>query len=244
MSESQVAEGSVGRAQCNRSAVGGQRAFSTIIVGLYRFVTKHRAFFAWRLEQGRSLRKVTPMAQARWWPVVRPKVGNIWRSKKQARQVFLGSDIVLSGELTCCDTLVAEGRVESNRIECRHFVLGNAGSFKGVVQAESAVISGEFEGRLIIRARLLIRSGGQVRGSAQYGQIEIEPGGELQGDMLVYPSKHPAKDGLDLLAIAAGPKSEHPSPTGNSVSPTHKLTVAVPSAANGQLNGSTDKPAA
>ena len=48
MSESQVAEGSVGRAQCNRSAVGGQRAFSTIMVGLYRFVTKHRAFFPWR----------------------------------------------------------------------------------------------------------------------------------------------------------------------------------------------------
>jgi cytoskeletal protein CcmA (bactofilin family) len=184
------------------------------------------------------------MAQPRWWQAARLNAGNIWPSKKQARQVFLGSDIVLSGELTCCDTLVAEGKVESNRIECRHFVLGNAGSFKGVVQAESAVISGQFEGRLIIRERLLIRSGGQVRGSAQYGQIEIEPGGELQGALLVYPAKHPAKDGLDLLAIAAEPNSERPGPTGSSVSPAHKLPVALPNGANGQLNGLTDKPAA
>src|SRR5207237_1414872 len=120
-------------------------------------------------EQGRSRRKVIPMARPRWWQTARPKAGNIKRrSRKQARQVFLGSDIVLSGELTCCDTLVAEGTIESNRIECRHFILGNAGSFTGVVQAESGVISGRFEGRLLVRGRLLIKSGGQVRGSAQY----------------------------------------------------------------------------
>src|SRR5438105_8784720 len=103
------------------------------------------------------------MARPRWWPAARSKAGNIKtrRGRKRAREVFLGPEIVLSGELTSCDTLVAE----SNRVECQEFILGNAGSFKGTVQAESAAISGRFEGRLVVRTRLLIKSGGQVRGS-------------------------------------------------------------------------------
>src|SRR5262245_49034465 len=132
------------------------------------------------------------MVRAKWWPLAGTKIGHKKprRSAKRGREAFLGPEIVLSGELTCCDTLVVEGIVDSGRIECRRFVLGNAGSCKGEVQAESAVIDGRFEGRLIISARLLIKSGGQVRGSVQYGQLEIEPGGQLQGDMVVHPASN------------------------------------------------------
>ena len=147
-----------------------------------------------------------PMGRARWWPLAGTKTGSKkpWRSRKRAREVFLGPEIVLSGELKSCDTLVAEGIVDSGRIECRKFILGSAGSCKGEVQAESAMISGRFEGRLIVRAKRVIKSGGQVRGSVQYGQVEIEHGGELQGDMAAYPaSKQAAQDELDILDIPA-----------------------------------------
>jgi len=170
------------------------------------------------------------MARPRWWPAARSKAGNIKtrRSRKRAREVFLGPEIVLSGELTSCDTLVAEGTIESNRTECREFILGNAGSFKGAVEAESAAISGQFEGRLVVRTRLLIKSGGQVRGSVQYGQIEIEAGGELQGDMVMHPaSKVTAENELDILAVAVGPKPGRS--IGHSVSSIHKAPLAAPS---------------
>src|SRR5437868_12363996 len=169
------------------------------------------------------------MVRARWWSLAgaqssikKPRRG------KRVREVFLGPEIVLSGELKSCDTLVAEGIVDSARIECRQFVLGSAGSCKGEVQAESAIISGRFEGRLIVRARLLIKSGGQVRGSVQYGQVEIEPGGELQGDMVVHPASKPAaQDELDILDIPA--KRNLARAIGKSFSsPPHKLPLAVP----------------
>ena len=146
------------------------------------------------------------MVRERWWPLAGTKSGinKPRRRGKRVREVFLGPEIVLSGELKSCGTLVAEGIVDGSRIECRKFILGSTGSCKGEVQAESAVISGRFEGRLIVRSRLLIKSGGQVRGSVQYGQVEIEPGGELQGDMVVHPaSKHAAHDELDILDIPA-----------------------------------------
>ena len=169
------------------------------------------------------------MVRARWWPLAGTKAGvkKLRRSRKRVREVFLGPEIVLSGELKSCDTLIAEGIVDSSRIECRKFILGSTGSCKGEVQAESAVISGRFEGRLIVRSRLLIKSGGQVRGSVQYGQVEIEPGGELQGDMVVHPASKPAaQDELDILDIPAKPKLARA--IGQSVASPHKLPVAIP----------------
>ena len=169
------------------------------------------------------------MVRERWWPLAGTKSGinKPRRRGKRVREVFLGPEIVLSGELKSCGTLVAEGIVDSSRIECRKFILGSTGSCKGEVQAESAVISGRFEGRLIVRSRLLIKSGGQVRGSVQYGQVEIEPGGELQGDMVVHPaSKHVAQDEFDILDIPAKPKLARA--IGESVASPHKLPVAIP----------------
>jgi cytoskeletal protein CcmA (bactofilin family) len=170
------------------------------------------------------------MARERWWPLAGTKTGikKPRRGGKRVREVFLGPEIVLSGELKSCGTLIAEGIVDSGRIECRRFVLGSAGSCRGEVQAETAVISGRFEGRLIVRARLVIKSGGQVRGSVQYGQVEIEPGGELQGDMVVHPASNPVvPDELDILDIPARAKSAR------STSP-HKLPLTVPNGIDDQ----------
>ena len=180
------------------------------------------------------------MARSKWWPARRSETGSAKpRRARRRAKVYLGPDIVLSGDITSCHTVVADGTVESNRIECRNFVLGNAGFFKGKVQAESAVISGRFEGRLTVQGRLLVKSSGQVRGTVQYGQLAIEPGGEVQGDMVggagstpaaepaaAKPAVDPVADGqLDILDIAAGPKSGHP--IGHSVSSAHKMPPAL-----------------
>src|SRR5207248_1456062 len=76
------------------------------------------------------------MIRARWWPLIGREAGDMKapRRRKRARKVFLGPEIILSGELTSCDTLVAEGTVDSRRIECRKFILRRAGFCKGVVQ--------------------------------------------------------------------------------------------------------------
>src|SRR5438552_16624493 len=122
------------------------------------------------------------MVRARWWSLAgaRSVINKPRRRGKRVREVFLGPEIVLSGELKSCGTLVAEGMVDGSRIECREFILGSTGSCKGEVQTESAVISGRFEGRLIVRSRLVIICGGQVRGSVHSGQVEIGRGREAQ----------------------------------------------------------------
>ena len=99
------------------------------------------------------------------------------------KKLIVGQDIHLSGEITSCDRLVVEGRVEASLTNARVIEVAPNGFFKGDAQVEEADISGRYEGTLIAYDKLTVRTGGRVSGSIRYGNIIIETGGEISGDM-------------------------------------------------------------
>jgi cytoskeletal protein CcmA (bactofilin family) len=105
------------------------------------------------------------------------------RSESGLRQLTVGREISLSGEIASCDTLIVEGSVEANLQNCRDVDIAESGLFRGTAEIENADVRGTFEGSLTVRKRLLIRAGGQVTGTIRYGQIEIELGGQISGDV-------------------------------------------------------------
>ncbi len=106
------------------------------------------------------------------------------KSNKSGRRVLtVGNDILLKGEIATCDRLVIEGKVDATLNDVHTVEIAETGSFKGSAQIEDAEISGLFEGDLIVRNRLVIYSTGKVRGKITYGEIEIERGGELTGEI-------------------------------------------------------------
>ncbi|MFW0777183.1 MAG: bactofilin family protein [Rickettsiales bacterium] len=104
-------------------------------------------------------------------------------NKSGKRVLTVGNDILLKGEIATCDRLVIEGKVDATLNDVHTVEIAESGSFKGAAQIEDAEISGLFEGDLIVRNRLVIYSTGQVRGNITYGEIEIERGGELTGEI-------------------------------------------------------------
>lgn len=101
----------------------------------------------------------------------------------EGKKLLVGRDIFLTGEITACNKLVIEGRVEASLAESQSIEITNSGHFKGTAEAETADISGNFEGKLSVRKRLVIRSTGRVMGEIRYGEIEIETGGIISGDI-------------------------------------------------------------
>lgn len=98
-------------------------------------------------------------------------------------KLIVGPDIKLKGvEITDCDTLVVEGRVEAS-MDSRVISIAERGVFSGTVGIDLAEIHGRFEGELTARKQLVIRSTGKVSGKIRYGKISIEEGGELSGDV-------------------------------------------------------------
>jgi len=100
-----------------------------------------------------------------------------------ARKLIVGREISLSGEINSCDKLVVEGSVEANLQNCQDVDIAETGLFKGSASVDEVDVRGRFEGTLIVRKRLLVRATGRVSGSIRYGQIEVERGGRISGDI-------------------------------------------------------------
>jgi cytoskeletal protein CcmA (bactofilin family) len=115
------------------------------------------------------------------------------RSDAEFRKLTVGREITLSGEITSCDKLIIEGSVEANLNNCEYVEIAESGLFKGSAAIEDAEIRGRFEGNLVVRKRLLIKASGRVSGTIRYGQIEIECGGQLSGDIQAQPSSEPGE---------------------------------------------------
>jgi len=117
-------------------------------------------------------------------PTANMTVGSSSKSTTPGRRVLtVGNDILLKGEIATCDRLVIEGKVDATLNDVHTVEIAETGSFKGSAHIEDAEISGLFEGDLIVRNRLVIYATGKVRGKITYGEIEIERGGELTGEI-------------------------------------------------------------
>ncbi len=95
----------------------------------------------------------------------------------------VGPNIKLKGvEITDCDTLVVEGRVEAT-IHSRMVQILETGIFVGCAEFDVAEIRGEFDGELTVRQKLVVHSTGRVTGKIRYATLVIEEGGQLSGDL-------------------------------------------------------------
>lgn len=101
----------------------------------------------------------------------------------ESRKLTVGREICLKGEITACDKLIVEGNVEVALSNARAIEVAPSGYFKGNAEVDEADISGQFEGELIARDKLTVRSSGKVSGAIRYGRIVIESGGQISGDM-------------------------------------------------------------
>lgn len=102
----------------------------------------------------------------------------------EGSKLIVGRDIRLKGEITACDTLIVEGRIEAS-MDSRVIQVAESGIFKGEASVDQAEIRGRFEGTLMVRDYLLVCATGRITGTVRYGQIEIERGGEIGGDVQV-----------------------------------------------------------
>lgn len=101
----------------------------------------------------------------------------------EGSKLVVGPNIRLTGsEVTDCDTVIVEGRVEAT-VDGRVMQIAETGTFSGTVAIDMAEIRGLFQGELTVRKRLTVCGTGKVSGKIRYGTLVVEEGGELSGDI-------------------------------------------------------------
>ncbi|MDH3664238.1 MAG: polymer-forming cytoskeletal protein [Alphaproteobacteria bacterium] len=107
-------------------------------------------------------------------------------SEPQAnKRLIVGQGIRLSGEINSCDRLVVEGEVEVTLNDTLALEITSSGRFTGGCEVEEADISGIYEGDLTVRNTLFVRGSGRITGTIRYGQLELERGGQIAGNISV-----------------------------------------------------------
>lgn len=119
---------------------------------------------------------VSRVVDTRKSPEAAPVVG-------ETKKLIVGRGISLNGKIAACDRLIVEGKVEAELQDCHTIEIAETGTFKGAAEIESAEVSGHYEGSLTVRKNLLIHGTGHVSGTIRYGRLQIEQGGEINGDV-------------------------------------------------------------
>ncbi len=120
-------------------------------------------------------------------------------SRKEAKLV-VGPDIKMKGvEISDCDTLVVQGRMEAT-LDSRVLEITEHGVFQGTIAVDQAEIHGRFEGDLTVRKQLVIHGTGKASGKIRYARIKVEEGAELAGEISMLDQ---AQDGVAATRRAA-----------------------------------------
>jgi len=104
---------------------------------------------------------------------------------ESGRKLIVGDGLSLSGEITSCDILVVAGKVEAKLTDGKLLEINETGQFRGSVEIENADIAGRYDGQLVVHGRLTVRSTGRISGMIKYGELEVNAGGQIIGEMQV-----------------------------------------------------------
>ena len=135
-----------------------------------------------------SSSRVTPSYEARK-PTVRTLqtspttgTGSNADATPPAANLHVGRGLKLEGKIQSCDSLVIEGDVQAT-IESGSLTVSETGDVRGEATVDEAEITGKFDGTLLVRKCLSITSTGRVTGSVRYGELKVEQGGQMSGDI-------------------------------------------------------------
>src|SRR5437588_12956714 len=98
-------------------------------------------------------------------------------TEADVRTLIIGPGVSVKGEITSCNRLIVEGKIEAKLADCPNVIIKEGGVFNGESTTENAEVQGSFDGNLVVRGRLLVQATGRVSGKIAYGDIEIERGG-------------------------------------------------------------------
>lgn len=96
--------------------------------------------------------------------------------------LHVGRGLKLEGKIQSCDSLVIEGDVQAT-IESGTLTISETGEVRGEATVDQAEINGKFDGTLVVRKCLTINSTGRITGTVRYGELKVEQGGKISGQV-------------------------------------------------------------
>ena len=102
--------------------------------------------------------------------------------KDSSSSLMIGEGVTITGTIKADNEVNIHGIIDGD-IDCNSVTINESGNVKGKVKTEIMTVEGKVEGEVNINSILHIKSKGNVTGKIFYGEIEIEEGGKLSGEI-------------------------------------------------------------
>ena len=77
-------------------------------------------------------------------------------------------------------------------IESGTLTISETGEVRGEATVDQAEINGKFDGTLIVRKCLTVNATGRITGTIRYGELKVEQGGKISGEVEATETSAPA----------------------------------------------------
>ena len=96
--------------------------------------------------------------------------------------LMIGEGVTITGTIKADNEVNIHGTIDGD-IDCNSVTINQSGNVKGNVKTETMTVEGKVEGEININSILHIKSQGSVSGKIFYGDIQIDEGGKLLGEI-------------------------------------------------------------
>ncbi|HVX99120.1 MAG TPA: polymer-forming cytoskeletal protein [Pseudorhodoplanes sp.] len=112
---------------------------------------------------------------------------------------YVGEGVTFKGSIAAPEKIVVHGTVEGD-VVARDLLVGSNGTIKGNVKVDLADIQGRVLENVEAKVCLSLRKSGRIEGTASYGEIEIEKGGVLSGEVHALNGAGKSHDAVNVVS--------------------------------------------
>jgi len=149
-------------------------------------------------------------------------------------KAIIGADLIIYGDVRNALEVEVLGSVLGN-VDTEHVTVFPSGRLAGALNASTAEVNGQLEGKIRVKGLIDIKESGVVRGDVRYGALALAPGGDLAASVRNLP---PELSGDFEMTVRRG-QSTMVTPADLSASDAEdgasELTYHVSNALNGYL---------
>ena len=109
---------------------------------------------------------------------------------------YIGEGCVLSGRIEVPDSIVIDGIVEGDLV-ARSIKVGLTGMIKGNIVTTEADIHGAVAQKFEVKQLLTVRSTGRIDGLVHYGEVLLEKGAVVTGELVSMDFRSDKKESKD-----------------------------------------------
>ncbi|MFA6994797.1 MAG: polymer-forming cytoskeletal protein [Patescibacteria group bacterium] len=119
-------------------------------------------------------------------------------------ETVIGSSIKVKGNFQGQGDIIIEGTLEGSLKTVSSVFIGNQAKIMANIEAKDAIINGEVRGNVKAKNYLAVGGTAKIFGDLQYGEISIEKGASINGQLLMLSEEHKRNEKIKEEENVAG----------------------------------------